>query len=274
MKEMTVQEMKDLQVEILSKVHGFCCENGIRYSMAYGTLIGAVRHKGYIPWDDDIDLLMPRPDYDRFIHSFNGTDERLTVFAPELNWDFYAPYANVCDQSTLLDEGKNNSHRGIAMGVKIDIFPIDGTATEKETYMKDKAEINGHWVKILSYKKASTAAIFRKFGLRAALKCLLYKVVYSPLPYAKLQKRINSLARKHGFDNSDFADLMCYSIMKDSRVKKTLFESYAPMEFEGRKFMALTEYDAFLHKIYGDYMQLPPEEKRVTHHTFKAYRKD
>ena len=101
-----------MQVDILAAVDKFCEQNNIRYSLSSGTLIGAIRHNGYIPWDDDIDLMMPRADYDRFISTFNGVVEHLSVMAPELNANYYAPYANVYDNRTHLNEGCNG-HRGI-----------------------------------------------------------------------------------------------------------------------------------------------------------------
>ena len=129
MKEISIEELKDLQTGIAVMVHDFCQEHGIRYFLGYGSLIGAVRHKGYIPWDEDIDLGMPRPDYERFIHTFPGAYPDLKVFAPELDPGYYAPYANVCLEGTLLVE-QNLSHHGREIGVKVDIFPIDGAPSD------------------------------------------------------------------------------------------------------------------------------------------------
>ena len=274
MRSMTFKEMMDLQVEIIVKIDGFCKQNGIRYLLAYGTLIGAVRHRGYIPWDDDVDLAMPRPDYERFIRSFNGAYENLRVVAPELNWNFYAPYANVYDTRTHLDEGINNDHRGIEIGVKVDIFPIDGTATDEDEYKKDKALINRHYNRILAYKRHSLLVLYKTDGIRGFLKALGYKVFYSPVPYGNIQKKINALSQAHPFGTSEYADNLSYSTMKNSRVKKDIFESYSPIEFEGHRFMSVSDYDSFLRKVYGNYMELPPVEKRVGHHSFNVFWKD
>ena len=97
MKEIGIDELKKLQVEMLVLIDEFCQHNNIRYSLSSGTLIGAVRHKGYIPWDDDIDIMMPREDYDRFVSTFNGAYGHLSLLAPEINCNYYAPYANVFD---------------------------------------------------------------------------------------------------------------------------------------------------------------------------------
>ncbi len=140
MKEIEIEELKRLQVDMLKCIDDFCVSNGIKYSLSSGTLIGAVRHQGYIPWDDDIDIMMLRDDYDRFVQMFNGSYSHLSLLAPELDWGYYAPYANVFDNRTLLQEG-NNGHRGMQLGVKIDIFPIDFVAVDEFTYKKDLQKV-------------------------------------------------------------------------------------------------------------------------------------
>ena len=89
MKAILPEELNVIQLDILDDIHQFCVNNNIRYSLAFGSLIGAIRHHGYIPWDDDIDIMMPRPDYDVFINSFNGAYKHLVVAAPELDWNYY-----------------------------------------------------------------------------------------------------------------------------------------------------------------------------------------
>ena len=95
MKEMTLREVQLFGLEILKDVHHFCTLNGIRYSLAYGTLLGAIRHKGFIPWDDDIDIVMPRPDYEKFCKTFKS-DAGYDIFSP-VEGDCYLGYARVCD---------------------------------------------------------------------------------------------------------------------------------------------------------------------------------
>ena len=125
-RKVTLEEMRDLQLAMMDKIHEFCVERGIRYSLGGGTLLGAVRHKGYIPWDDDIDIMLPRPDYERFLKEFDGVYPNFKVL--HLNNDRTYPYlfAKVYDSRTLLVECR------ATMGVYIDVFPIDGLPLKAE----------------------------------------------------------------------------------------------------------------------------------------------
>ena len=269
MKEIDTEEIKGISLEILDKVHEYCVSNNITYFLAYGTLIGAIRHKGYIPWDDDIDIIMPRPDYDRFISYFNGSYEHLYVLAPEINSQFYMPYANVCDDRTVLDEGIDN-HHGIEMGVKIDVFPIDGTPEDDYTFFNTIKKINRlRWV--LWKKKQSVKETFRYRGLVSALKQLFCTVAFSIFSYSKIQNRIRELATSTSFESSKSVDAMVFNLYGDTRVPKQVMENSILVDFEGRKYCAMKDYDFYLRNIYGDYMQLPPEEKRIAKHDFTAY---
>ena len=151
MQRIADSELKLLQLDILCKVDTFCRLNDIEYTLYFGTLIGAVRHNGYIPWDDDIDIAMPRPSYDMFVKSFNGYDNNLYVICPEINLNYYASYANVCDRRTLLLEGKNG-HHGVEVGVKIDVFPLDGTPDDEGEYVECVNRIN-HINRIMKIKR-------------------------------------------------------------------------------------------------------------------------
>lgn len=262
-----IEELKTIQLEILQSVHDFCVKNGIRYSLDSGTLLGAIRHGGYIPWDDDIDIIMPRPDYDKFISRFNGSTNYLRVFSPELDWNFYAPYANVCDMRTTLSEG-DNSHRGIEMGVKIDVFPVDGAPSNSKQYnrvLKRIRILNA----LLTAKRNSFSSIFKKgTSLRIVLSVLkLFGVFYS---YSSIQHRIYTLSTKVPFESSEYAAKLSYTWTKNRCPRRT-FEDLIDYSFEGRCFKVLRNYDMYLCRMFGDYMKLPPEEQRVSNHEFIAY---
>lgn len=270
MKRIELNELKSIQVEILSKVHNFCVDNNIRYSLTAGTLLGSIRHKGYIPWDDDIDIAMPRPDYDRFLNSFNGAYPDLYVIAPELNWNFYAPYANVCDNRTVVYEN-SNGHRGIEMGIKIDIFPIDGVPADYSVYMSKLKRIQ--FINKILWGKRFEISQINLSHFSTSLKILAAKVLFSYRSYASFQKELNQIVRSHPFESSEYAHGWSFSAI-ESRFKREIFEEYINVPFESSSYYAIKDYDTWLTALYGDYMKLPPIEQRVNHHHFEAYWKE
>lgn len=268
MKELTTDELLRLQLEILHKVDVFCRERSIQYTVFGGTAIGAVRHKGYIPWDDDIDIAMTRPNYDRFIHSFNGKVSNLEVIAPELNWNYYATYANVCDVRTILDEGING-HLGMNIGVKIDVFPIDSVSSNIMDYHNDKKYFGVLWD--LLYVKRINIALLMRSNKKAAVLAFLKRLRYSNRSYESIQKEIRQYLTRYPFEETEYVDLKCFPWPTDSKCKREIFEDYEDIQFEDLKVSIIKEYDEYLTKSYGDYMKLPPIEKRVPHHGFTAW---
>ena len=267
MKEISIDELKWIQVEIMVLIDEFCQHNNIRYSLSSGTLIGAVRHKGYIPWDDDIDIMMPREDYDRFVSTFNGTYEHLSLLAPEINRNYYAPYANVFDNRTLLLEGYN-SHRGFDIGVKIDVFPIDTVPDDLMCYKKEMYTVNR--INAIMYDKRNKCPFeFSKERIRLYIK----KFLYSFIPYSFLQKKIREIAVNKEYDGASYVDFVVFNIYfrKLPRFSRSVMEDYIRVPFEGKEFSIVSNYDEVLRAMYGDYMKLPPVEARVAHHNFSAY---
>lgn len=271
MREIKDQEFKELQLEILQCVHDFCEKEGINYFLSYGTLLGAVRHKGYIPWDDDIDIEMSRPNYERFIRTFEGAYPHLSVLCPEKDWGYYAPYANVFDNRTVLEEG-GISHRGRTIGVKIDLFPLDGYSDDEAADRRDYGRLV-QMNAILRLKRiAWDEDVKRASGLRKGVVWAKW-LIAQLIPYSWVQRRLIRLAQRHDYESAPYAGCQTFS-WSFVRVKRSVFDTYSPMEFEGRTFQAIADYDAYLTAKYGDYMQLPPEEKRVYQHQFKAYWKE
>ena len=268
MKEISTEELKAIQLEIAKKIHAFCQERGLRYYLAYGSLIGALRHKGYIPWDDDIDLAMPRPDYEVFIHSFNGAFPDLELFSAELQPRYYAPYANVCKKGTLLRE-VNRNHHGVDIGVKVDVFPIDGAPSDEKLYKKIRRKID-FWTFVLFYRNVTLVPRWKKDKV-LWFKTLVWKTLFLPLPIPFVQRRIRSLAACSDFESSALSEKLVTPSPGDTRMPREVFEEYVDVEFEGFKFKAPKQYDRYQRAVYGDYMQLPPEEQRVPFHGFRAY---
>ena len=236
--------------------------------MAYGTLIGAVRHKGYIPWDDDIDIMMPRSDYNRLIQIFNGKYQHLTVIAPELNPNYYAPYANVYNNLTILEES-GISHGTQKIGVKIDIFPMDFVPNDVESYKEQISKTIRINEKMLIKRRSLFSVLKRNFYV--GIKLLIKKLLLVGYPYSKMQKEILTLSKLSS--DSDFVDNVVFPFFDAhmTRIPKDLLTDFCKVEFEGYELQAISNYDQYLSLQYGDYMTLPPEEKRVPGHGFDAY---
>lgn len=268
MKELSLDEVLKLQVDILRRVDEFCREYSIQYTVDGGTGIGTIRHKGYIPWDDDIDIAMTRPNYDKFINTFNGCVKNLRVYAPELNSNYYAPYANVCDTRTILVEG-SNGHNGMELGVKIDVFPIDGVAPDLYEYHKIKKNIKRLW-NILWVKRIVMSEKWRDSKIKF-LGILLCKLFLKFQKYSDLQKKMECLVKRYPYKSSNFVENLTMPWPRDVRCSREAFEEYIDAPFENITVSIIRGYDEYLTKLYGNYMQLPPEEQRVPHHGFKAY---
>lgn len=267
MKKITTEELKQIQIEMIRKIDEFCRGNNINYSLYYGSLIGAIRHHGFIPWDDDIDIAMPRPDYNRFIEGFNGCYENLCVLAPEINLDFNSSFANVCDNRTILIE-KYRKNRGIIKGVKIDIFPMDGTPDDAAEYEELRNRIS-NLSKILVIKKYKLPYL-HPWSL---LVSLIQKIKFYFTDWKSVQKQILTELHKYSYEEANYIDNVAYPVYYNERVPRDYFEKYIDVEFENIKLKAISNYEKLLHQIYGDYMELPPVEKRIPHKV-EAYWKD
>lgn len=266
MTPLQLSDIKKIQLDILRTVDSFCRERGLRYSLAYGSLIGAVRHGGFIPWDDDIDLLMPRADYDRLTDEFNDAAPaglRLHCLASDNS--YAAVYAKIEDTSTVLVEKSSTK----PIGVNIDIFPIDplfDSHIESARYVDAMKRLKLLYrSKIVRPTKKNSFA--KKIGIIAA------KMVSLPFTARSLALKIDRKMRG-GQPGAKYSGYAGSTIGSRDIFESTLFENIRRIRFEDTEAMAIAGYDTYLRAIYGDYMQLPPEGERCSPHTIvEVYRK-
>lgn len=255
--KISTEECKKLMVETLANVDHFCNQHCIKYSLSYGTLIGAIRHKGFIPWDDDIDIIMPREDYDRFISSYK--DSRYKIIDGAFNPNH--SHIRVSDQKTVLalDAWRAQFYKE---GLWIDVFPIDKVPDSQKGYERFRK-----WLWFL-FEIQLTGEAKRKGIVNKALYAICK-------PFSKYcgKKALQEMKRYNDKDMQSVANMSAW-YLKSPKFPASYFDEYIDVEFEGYKFKAIKQYDVFLRELYGDYMQLPPEEKRISHHTYDAYWRD
>lgn len=264
MREVSNEELKAIELNILKEIHNFCEQNGLRYFICGGTLLGAVRHGGFIPWDDDIDLCMPRKDYEKFITRFNNHKNYRVLNFPKAE-GYYQPYAKVCDARTLIEEktAKNTPN----CGVFVDIFPLDGLSDDRA---KAKRILNSNSTLI----KLNTLLALRQPRI-VDLKQHWKRVFYFParllFSQEQLVKRLDKQSQEYPFDRSKYVGVAFGYYGEREIMSSQFFSSVSSVKFEDTEVYAPGDFDGYLSTLYGDYMKLPPEEKRVSHHSFVAY---
>ena len=263
MKTIDLLSLKKIQIDILKHVSIFCEQNNIKYWITCGTLLGAVRHGGYIPWDDDIDIGMLREDYEKFCLIFNSNSNRYKLLDYRLDENYFLPFGKVVDLETVLYEPDEN---GLKLSVNIDIF------------VYDYAPKNDKRIKIL-YRKCNHLRDYNLlrnysfFSHKLSLKkVLLYfaKAFISLFPKKYFASKMNKIASKSAKNAGGY---LC-NFLSYSKVKITYesIEHLRKIKFEDDLYFAPDNYDEWLRAFYGeDYMLPPPTDKQISHHEFVAY---
>ena len=265
-KTIDFDEARRLELNLLVKFAEFCEKENLRYYLAYGTLIGAVRHKGFIPWDNDIDVVMPRPDYSRFLKKVQECPIDDYIEALDYHKVRTFPFIKLIDNRTRMKEHFLVTEENL--GIYIDIFPLDGLPNERKIRRKlfRKAAFLMKLYAFANYR-FNTGANARK----KLIKNLLYP--FSRLvPSYKICEKLDDLCKAYDYDNSSTVAEIIWGVGERETISKECFQS-AYGEFEGYAFCIPQGFDQFLKQCYGEYMELPPEEERMTHR-FEAEWKD
>lgn len=265
-RKITNEEIKIIALNLMKVFHRFCEEKGIRYFMAYGTLLGAVRHRGFIPWDDDIDVAVPRSDYDRIIREFNGwCEEDVELISYETNEGYYLPYAKLIDTNTVLIEKIDHP---IPIGVYFDIFPIDNMPDDKGKAAK-LIKKTVFWNRVNGFK------MYVVPERKLSIKCFAHVILKTFLQFFKRKniiKKIINISRKYESEGtSKYMGCVVSPFYKEKEImEKDWYSDRVSLTFEDGEFYAPAGYDSILKKLYGNYMEFPPKEQQVTHHSFYA----
>ena len=268
-KQLSLEKLKWISLEGLVWLKNVCEAHGFQYFLAYGTLLGAVRHKGFIPWDDDIDVWMPRKDYDRLMRiAPQIEDECWKILSQETQKQYLFPWAKVANKKTVLKPSRFNN--GFVYGVSIDIFPLDGCPGEtlkeaKENIEQLKEEYTRRFRLLRPYSGGLNGI---PNGFVQVVKAVYYYVarILFGKPEADLARWSN---QQRAQINTGFVS--CSLAPVSGVWPRAAFEQSVLLEFEHNFFSAPKGYDEILTLFYGDYMTLPPVEKQITHHSFRAY---
>lgn len=267
MKRLDINEYKEIVLQTLVTIDRICRDNDLKYMLMYGSLIGAVRHKGYIPWDDDIDIVMPRQDYYKLMDLINKEDHGINFISIENNDDTIYPYGKVCDTRTTAKEKNFKPVKGY--GAFVDVFPLD--------YMPDDPRKRAEYCKKcrrlmiwithssrVSYDKGKSF----KTRLARGFAFNLGKLMNTQAMVRKLDRIMAEFDVMHG--ETSYLGLP-WGYNGEELYPAELWKEIIEVDFEGHKFFAPAHYDEILRMRYGDYMKLPPEDERVYAHSIECY---
>ncbi len=261
-KQLSLKEIQSITLDILKKFDAFCKQNNLRYSLAYGTLIGAVRHKGFIPWDDDIDVLMPREDYERMC-SLGYNDGKYELKNYNISDDYYFSFAKMTDnQTVVVDRARNEKD----MGLFIDIFPMDFF------YAENESQLNQYGKKGLRKQFFARTIGIKPFYYKRARYIVRSVISLAVTPFKKnIFDSLNSLGTVE--KEATHCSMLIHNDNFPEFFDASIWNNLVCLDFEDNCFPVFEDYDTFLKTVYGDYMTPPPPEYQKSVHGIEAYLK-
>ncbi len=257
--EIDIKEMQDIEIKIMKYFHDFCEKNSIKYILAYGSCIGAIRHDGFIPWDDDIDVLVPIVDFDLLVSNSNLFSEEYALKTINTDERYIYTYGKLADSNTRLSESFDPDHN---IGIYIDIFPVYSLPQNGFQRM-----LRFNWIQFLEILCIATRQpiVKGKNVFRTVVQRILGMIGKS-IGLNKLNAQIVKNAKKTKYGSTSYYSVLPPNYGKKEIFNIDLFENRIIHKYENEAFFVSCFYDKYLHQLYGDYMQLPPDEKRVSHH--------
>lgn len=264
-KELSVNEIKQKVFEVLCYIDDVCRKNNIVYYMDSGTLLGAVRHKGFIPWDDDVDILVDRADYKRFIDTINADKGHYKALSMHNSKNYHYLFAKVVDAETKLVEEPISID---GMGVFVDVFPMDHLPSSK--IFRRMFQVRIHLYRMALTVLRRNIQGDKPKGIKQKMVYLLFK----RRGWRKVQLKLDKILTKRKDLKTRYKGNVVCSFNPYRDVKDEIYGKPVKLKFENMEFNAPCKYKEYLTILYGDYMKLPPEEKRVSNHDFKVYLRD
>ncbi len=256
-KKISFEERRSIQMMMLKEIDAFCRENNIRYSLSFGTLLGAIRHKGYIPWDDDIDIMMPLPDLLRFKNQFKSKNIEYRDVWNDKYYEY--SFSRLTHKKSYRKDGAYKSY-----GIFIDLYIMIGVPDNNQEY-----EDYFNWIKPV-FKRSLFLGLWRaRFARRF---CFMKRIP----GYTYTKRKLAEMFFNHSVNYNTARNYFIVSgAIKEAKERYTydrdLFASMIDVEFEGGNYKAIADFDYYLELCYGNYMQLPPEEQRVPYHIGEYY---
>lgn len=263
-RQLNEEEIKEVELGVMDYIHNLCQKENINYSLAYGTLLGAVRHKGYIPWDDDVDISLKRDEYDKLYQAvLRDNDPIYKVASWENDACYPYPFYRVYDARTVYEN--NYIENDIDLGICVDVFPFDYYA-----------DVNKEMVKLDTYRRLSVYTLYgihsKNAGLKNIIRYLLV-LVFRLTRVKTWNKKMNLLSMQA--NDNDSIDYLMENKRTSTKFEKTLLDKVMDSPFEDRTYKIPEASHQILSAIYGDdFMEIPPVEKRVKHDDFVAYIKE
>lgn len=263
MREVTFEESRKILLSIMDDIDSFCRKNGIQYSITSGTLIGAIRHKGFIPWDDDLDIMMERKEYDKFVSTYKS--DKYQLLSVNTNSDWADLYFRVVDNRTTI-KWKNCS--GYFHGLWVACLPFDHIPSDYKQLKRLKKKADFYFKFYWKIKKTTWV---EGGGLIINLIKFVLRGIFKILPATMVGVKMENVIRKYSKLPSTEWGSVSWWWNRILKFPANTFDGYCDVEFEGRQYMAIKNHDSYLRQVYGNYMQLPPEKDRVPQHGYIAY---